>query len=216
MIVSLRATTSARKASSYRDVFELGRWVMAGSPPGVGCGRWVFGRWVIFRRVLDDDGLYRGAEHGPGMLSPPATAPRRLRAPAPHRRRRRTMKQGHRPRRRSATTDPRRGEKAAKRRRKFFGRWVLKIGRWVFGIGRWVLRPRLGRRVLGAAWALGDPWEGGGEVPTRFGGQGGGWGCREAVAGVEAPSRRSWPRGTLYVYRGIEVRGRTLHSTCGG
>ena len=75
MIVSLRATTSARKASSYRDVFELGRWVMAGSPPGVGCGRWVFGRWVIFRQLLDDDGPYRGAGHGPGMLSPPATHP---------------------------------------------------------------------------------------------------------------------------------------------
>ena len=110
-------------------------------------------------------------------------APRRPRVPAPHRRRRRTMKQGHRPQCRRATTNPRRGEKAAKRRRKFFGRWVLKIGRWVFGIGRWVLRPRLGRRVLGAAWALGGPWEGGGEVPTRFGGQGGGGGCREAVGG---------------------------------
>ena len=48
---------------------------MAGSPPGVGCGRWVFGRWVIFRRLLDDDGPYRGAGHGPGMLSPPATRP---------------------------------------------------------------------------------------------------------------------------------------------
>ena len=45
---------------------------------------------------------------------------------------------------------------AAKRRRKFFGRWVLEIRRWVAVNGRWTLRTLFGRWVpwvwVGVGW----------------------------------------------------------------